>query len=199
MTEQQPAKLESRLVDTGYGGLFLSGDRTSNTAIWAEGRNQRALHALIGDRAVSPEARFLAAELLRDHGAPLPPDADASLAEAYAQALASTSDKAGNRWHLNGNLWGFLQHADDPGKLGATLIGFGKAAVPHLVKLLDDDGPVFFEGSREAMTGNRLELQVRDFAAYYLGRIAQIDVPMGVDRAARNAEIAKLKAHLASP
>lgn len=193
MTEQQPAELEKRLVAAGYGGLFLSGDRTAHDAIWESGNNQRALQALIVDSTVSAQGKFLAAELLRTHGASLPPDASETLADVYAQALSSTSDKAGNPWRLNGNVWGFVQHADDPGTLGARFLELGHAARRPLLKLLDDDGPVFFEGSREAMTGNRLELQVRDFAAYYLGKIEKIAVPLGADRAARNAEIDKLR------
>lgn len=90
------------------------------------------------------------------------------------------------------------KHADDPGHLGTVLVGFGKAAVPPLIKLLDDAGPIFFEGSREAMTGNKLKLRVKDFAAYYLGKIENIAVPLHPDHAARDAEIEKLRATLAA-
>ncbi|HEX8114336.1 MAG TPA: hypothetical protein VF516_41685 [Kofleriaceae bacterium] len=78
------------------------------------------------------------------------------------------------------------------------LVGLGQAAVPPLVKLLDDPGPIFFEGSREAMTGNKLKLRVKDFAAYYLGKIENIAVPLQPDHPARDAEIEKLKAKLAA-
>jgi len=90
------------------------------------------------------------------------------------------------------------QHVDDLGHLGAVLVGLGKTAVPPLARLLDAAGPFFFEGSREAMTGNKLRLRVKDFAAYDLGKIENIAVPLQPDRAARDAEIERLKATLAA-
>lgn len=198
MAEHKPSDLEAQLVAAGYDGLFLSGNRSRADAIWAQGKNQPALQAIVLDAKATQQARFLAAELLRDRGVKPPADAVPALAEAYARALATTSDTAGNPWRLNGNAWGFAQHADDPGPLGAVVIGFGKAAVPPLTRLLDDPGPIFFEGSREATTGNKLKLRVKDFAAYYLGKIENIAVPLHPDHAARDAEIEKLKATLAA-
>jgi hypothetical protein len=198
MAEHKPSDLEARLVAAGYDGLFLSGDRSRAEAIWAQGKNQSALQAIVLDGKAMLHGKFLAAELLRDRGVKLPADAAPVLAEAYARALATTSDTAGNPWRLNGNVWGFAQHADDPGHLGAVLVGLDKAAVPPLTRLLDDAGPIFFEGSREAMTGNRLKLRVKDFAAYYLGKIENIAVPLHPDHPARDAEIEKLKVTLAA-
>jgi hypothetical protein len=196
MTEQKSSDLEAQLVAAKYDGLFLSGDRSRAGAIWMEGKNRAALQGLLLDGKVTLQAKFLAAELLREKGVTSSDDAAPILAEAYAKALATTSDTAGNPWRLNGNVWGFAQHADDPGHLGSVLVGFGQVAVPPLAKLLDDVGPIFFEGSREAMTGNRLKLRVKDLAAYYIAKIKHITLPLHPDHPARDAEIEQLKSKL---
>jgi len=193
MTEQKRSDLEHQLVAAGYDGLFLYGERSRADALWARGGNQPALEGIIADATTSLQTKFLAAELLRAKGVRLSSAAAPVCAEAYAAALASTSETSGNPWRLNGNVWGFVQHADDPGVLGRVLIGLGRVAVPHLVKLLSDDGAIIFEGSREATTGNKLQLRVKDFAAYYLSQIEGIAVPLREAHAERDAEIEKLK------
>ncbi len=198
MTEQSSSDLAARLVAAGYDGLFLSGDHSRAETIWMQGQNQKQLERLVFEPDASLHAKFLAAELLRENGVTIAGDAAPILAEAYAQALASTSDAAGNPWRLNGNLWGFLQHADDPGHLGAVVIGLGKVAVPYLLKLLGDTGPVFYEGSREATTGNRLKFRIKDFAAYYIGKIEGVPVPLHDEHAARDAEIERLRVAVAA-
>src|SRR4029453_17437471 len=77
MTEHKPSDLEAGLVAVGYDGLFLSGDRSRADAIGAGGKPQAAL-----------QAKFLAAEPLRDRGAKPAADVAPILAEAYAKALA---------------------------------------------------------------------------------------------------------------
>jgi hypothetical protein len=57
---------------------------------------------------------------------------------------------------------------------------------------------MFYEGSREAITGNKLQLRVKDFAAYYLGKIENLAIPLQPTHAARDAEIEKLKHRLAA-
>jgi hypothetical protein len=193
MAEPKFSDVEHQLIAAQYDGLFLSGQQSRADAIWAQGRNRAALEAILADHATPLQAKFLAAELLRANGVKPDGAAAAVVAEAYAAALASTSETAGNPWHLNGNAWGYVQHADDPGPLGRVVIGLGQAAVPPLLKLLGDDGPVVFEGSREATTGNKLQLRIKDFAAYYLSKIENIAVPLHPDHAARDAEIEKLK------
>jgi hypothetical protein len=73
------------------------------------------------------------------------------------------------------------------GQLGAVVIGLGKVAVPYLLKLLGDTGPVFSEGSREATTGNQLRFRIKDFAAYYIGKIEGVPAPLHEQHAARDA------------
>jgi hypothetical protein len=68
MTEQTLSDLETRLVAAGYDGLFLSGDRSGADAIWMQGKNQPVLQSLVLDGKTPLQAKFLAAELLRDRG-----------------------------------------------------------------------------------------------------------------------------------
>ncbi len=105
MTEQNRSDLEHQLVAAGYDGLFLYGERSRADTLWAHGGNQMALEGIIGDATTSLQTKFLAAELLRTKGVRRSSAAAPACAEAYAAALASTSETAGNPWRLNGNVW----------------------------------------------------------------------------------------------
>jgi hypothetical protein len=141
------------LISEGHPGLFWSGDQSTARAMY----EQHDLEAVVRSDA-DPVARVLAAEVLRAFGER--PDAD--LGPAYAQALGK----------LNlGNLWGMLGASSDDGPLGSHLIEEGASAAPELRKLLDDDTPLFYEGSKEATAGNAQGYTVGDAAAYFLRRI----------------------------
>jgi len=100
MTEQKASDLEARLVAAGYDSLFLAADHSRADAIWLQGKHQAPLQELLLDGQVTLRAKFLAAELLRDKGVKSSVDTVPILAEAYAKALATTSDTAGNPWRL---------------------------------------------------------------------------------------------------
>ena len=141
------------LISEGYPGLFWSGDQSTARTLY----EQHDLQAVVRS-AEDPVARVLAAEVLREFGER--PDAD--LGPAYAQALG--------RLNL-GNLWGMLGETSDDGPLGAHLIEQGESAAPALRTLLDDDTPLYYEGSKEATAGNAMGYTVKDAAAYFLRRI----------------------------
>lgn len=174
------------LADAGYDGLFLAGDHSRSAEIYAG--NRAPLDAIV-DGAGDDRARILAAEVLYDQtdGPHAPAE---MLAPLYARALQLTGD-----YVFPGNLWGMLwASAGYDGPLGAHLLAQGQAAVQPLAALLDDDSPLFYEGSKEALAGNRRQYRVKDAAAYFLGRLTGRDVPFHEAHEDRDAEIERLKA-----
>jgi hypothetical protein len=64
--------------------------------------------------------------------------------------------------------------------------------------LLDSaTSPLIYDGSKEATVGNGYHYRIKDFAAYYLGRIRRIPITFHAAPADRDHEIARLKARLA--
>lgn len=118
------------------------------------------------------------------------------MAEAYTYALRHTTTNHEDFIHLNGNLWGFLYEKDDIGLLGEQFIIFGKTAVPHLIKLLDDTGKVLYDSSREATLGNAYQYRIKDFAAFYLSKIKNISIKFHQDFKESNEEFERLKMKL---
>jgi hypothetical protein len=189
-----------RLVDdlggAGYRGLFLAGEQSSAASFWSDGANREALLAIVADRRYGDLERVLASEILYANDPAYPPRGwDDLLGSVYARALAITG--TGDRpIVLTGNEWGFLYHGGGEGALGAHLLDAGSAAVGHLVSLLDDPAPVFYEGSQEATLGNALDYRVKDAAAYYIGVLAGISVPFHAPFDQRDAEIERVKAQV---
>jgi hypothetical protein len=115
------------------------------------------------------------------------------IAEVYAHALEQ---------NLTGmaNSWGLLYELDDAGPVGIRFVMLGEAAVPALVRLLDNAGaPLIYDGSKEATVGNAYHYRIKDFAAFYLGRIRRIPVTFHRELAERDQEIARLEQQLAHP
>jgi hypothetical protein len=189
-----------RLVDdlggAGYRGLFLAGEQSSAASFWSDGANREALLAIVADRRYGDLERVLASEILYANDPAYPPRGwDDLLGSVYARALAITG--TGDRpIVLTGNEWGFLYHGGGEGALGAHLLAAGSAAIGHLVPLLDDPAPVFYEGSQEATLGNALDYRVKDAAAYYIGVLAGISVPFHAPFDQRDAEIERVKAQV---
>jgi hypothetical protein len=184
------AEVASQLSQAGYHGLFQMGERNAASAVFGEGRD--ALEEIVGDDGYDDLQRLLAAETLFRFADGYPPDGEReTLGRIYARGLALTG--AGDRpLVLTGNAWGYL-YENDEGPLGEHLRAVGPAAVPHLAELLDDDAPLFYEGSQEAMLGAELGYRVKDAAAYYIGELTGTTVPFHRDVSERDAEIARLK------
>ena len=195
-----PSDVAARLVQAGYDGLFLAGDRSCAPSLWAGGDNREALAAVVADEGYGELERTLASEVLYRCDEAYPPDGwDDILGHVYADALRLTG--ASRSLALTGNLWGTLYHGDltgarDEGPLAKHLLAAGPAAVAHLVPLLDDPAPILYEGSQEATLGNSLRYRVKDAAAYLVGRLNGIAVAFHDDPAQRDAEIDRLKSKL---
>lgn len=192
--QNQTSDLARKLTSRAYGDFFvLPAHAQTVERVWADPQNRPVLEALVADPAQPEEARLLAAEVLfaRDFTftSRVSP---AAVAEIYTRALEQ---------NLTGmaNSWGLLYDHGDAGPVGIRLVMLGDPAVPALSRLLDDGrAPLTYAGSKEATVGNGYHYRVKDFAAYYLGRIRGIAVAFHQDPADRDQEIARLKARLAT-
>ena len=192
--QNQTSDLARKLTSRAYGDFFvLPAHEQTIERVWADPQNRPVLEALVADPGQPVEARFLAAEVLfaRDFTftSRVPP---AVVAEVYARALEQ---------NLTGmaNSWGLLYEHGDAGPVGIRFVMLGEPAVPALSRLFDDDrAPLIYGGSKEATVGNSYHYRIKDFAAYYLGRIRGIPVEFHRDPAERDQEIARLKARLSA-
>lgn len=193
--QNQTSDLARKLMSHAYGEFFvMPAHEQTIERVWGEPANRAALEALAADAAQPLEARFLAAEVLfaRDFTftSRVSP---ATVADIYARALEQ---------NLTGmaNSWGLLYEYDDAGPVGIRFIMLGDPAVPALVRLLDNAGAsLTYAGSKEATVGNEYRYRIKDFAAYYLGRIRRIPVSFHSEVAERDQEIARLRQKLAVP
>jgi hypothetical protein len=197
-----PAEKTARdLIESGYTGLFLSGDRSSADSVWNDGESRGVLEEIVRSERYDDLARILASEVLYRKDLAYPSaDLVETLGRLYARALAMTDIDDGP-FAFSGNEWGFMYRGDElgaeaHGALGAHLLETGDEAVPYLTELLDEPGRILYEGSHEATLGNSLRYRVKDAAAYYLGKLAGIPVPFHDDPAERDEEIARLRAAL---
>jgi len=91
-----------------------------------------------------------------------------------------------------------LYEHEDEGTVGITFLALGKTAIPALSKLLDDERThLRYEGSEDAVVGNGYGYRIKDFAAYYIGRILGKPLKYHRDLTDRNAQIDKLRKELA--
>ncbi len=185
--------LAQQLERRSLGDLFVwpAHDQTVER-IWAGGANSDALDEVIASPESSQMARFIACEVffakdvffMQRHS-------PAQVAQIYAEALA------GN-FTGRANSWGLLYQHEDEGPVGVRFLQIGRHAVPALTALLDDDStPLQYHGSEEATVGNAYGFRVKDFAAYYLGRIRNERLKYFAATKKRDAQIDKLKKKLA--
>ena len=186
-------QLVSYITQQGYYGLFLLGEKPKVDSIWQIPDIEKQLEEIYLDRSHSSEVRFLAAEIILSKSNKYPIGNHAIvLSELYGTALLNTGTKTGS-FRLTGNMWGYLYEMDDVGILGNRFIQIGEKAVPELVKLLDNDEQVLYEGSKEATIGNENQYRIKDFAAFYISRIKNIPVKFYQDIEKRDKEIERLK------
>jgi hypothetical protein len=182
-----PSDLSTRLLELGYLELFLRYDDQALNSVWTQPGAPTALANLVTDSSAPMQARFLAAEILFSKDSTYPPEsAKAALAQVYAAALVENYTGMANVWGLPGHLSSVGQHA----------AALGDAAVAAFVPLLENDTPLFYSGSQEAMVGNSYGYRVKDMAAFIISQIKNIPYTVYKTAAERDPEIARLKAQL---
>jgi len=188
MEKRGTSGLADRLQAIGYWGLFQGPDKHALNTLWSEANVPEALATLAGDPEAAMLARFLAAEILFEKQQQYPPvEQKQPLASVYVTALAKN-------FTGTANTWGF---PDILGGLAAEhLVALGPAAIPALSRQLDDDTPVYYEGSEEATIGDTYAYRVKDLAAFYIHQISNTLCEPDEDPGRRDEQIAKLKSAL---
>jgi hypothetical protein len=181
-------QLAQRLLMLGYTELFQRLDDRALTALWNEAGSPEALEKIALDGDEDARARFLAAEVVLAKRPDGFSDGERrEIGSLYARALRGQFTGSANEWTLpEGPL----------GRAGEDLLNLGRHALPGLATLLDDDTPVIFEGSKEAMVAASYGYRVKDLAAEFIAHITGLSFPISTDLAARDAAIAELRRRL---
>lgn len=182
-------KLSKNLTNNSLGDFFnyaVRDEKIDN--IWKDKKNRKLLDKILVSPETSGKAKFLACEIffkkvpqfLMRHKPEM-------IAEIYAEALK-------NNYTGHANSWGLLYEYGE-GPVGIAFIRIGKKAIPALSKLLDytEDYPMIFGGSRDATTGAIRKLRVKDFAAWYIGKIIIKEQKYYQDFSSRDNQINDLK------
>jgi hypothetical protein len=187
-------ELERKLVQDELGMTFVWPQHDNTlAAIWSLPGNPQLLESVLNDPRAAGRARFIAAEVLfaKDFSFIDRTSRD-GLARLYAEALVK-------RYTHQANAWGLLWDGNDAGAAGGRFILLGDDAIPALVGLLDDATVVdWYAGSEEATVGNGYRYRIKDFAAFYLGRITGKPIAFHDQPADRDREIAQLRDALRS-
>jgi hypothetical protein len=180
-----PADLANRLIELGYIGLFQQSNDVVLKDVWNTPNAPEALEAIVVSSNAPQLARFLAAEILIYQGVVQQAEKHGQeLAQVYAAALAGNFTEVANSWGLPGVTNGL---AED------HLLAIGEPMVPELLKLLDNEQRVYYEGSQEATLGHHFGYRVKDLAAYYLSKIRNIPFELDEDPGKRDTGIMRLK------
>lgn len=190
MTNPKSDTIIKKLVEDEYGDFFNYAiqDEIIST-VWAEAGGVAPLKAIVINEEAPTKARLLACEVLMKNEFTFLRDEDVKIdrvAAIYTDALVNNTTGMANSW-------GFLYEHKDEGPIGIMLVMLGEEAIPELVKLLDNETIHMYQGSKEATIGNGYQFRVKDFAAYYICRIKNIEAIYHETHAARDAEIEKLK------
>lgn len=185
-------KLAKDLVEGTYGTFYnYYNHEETIDSIWGIEENHGLLYEIVEDVELNGKARFLAAEILFSRELTfLSRFKGEMVAGIYADALV-------NNYTGNANTWGLLYEPDDFGPVGIRFDMIGKAAIPTLVGLLDNsDHGTFYEGSKEATMGNSYNYRIKDFAAFYLGKIIGYELKYFESFEQRDEQIEALKKEL---
>lgn len=186
------AAFAGKLVAREFGEFFIYPMHNETIEnIWSDSNNHQLLDDVLNDPTVSDEAKFLACEVFfKKDILFMQRHSPEKVAEIYTRAL---------RNNLTGmaNSWGLLYEHEDDGAVGSAFLTIGKKAIPALAKLLNDERTLLeYQGSAEATLGNRYEYRIKDFAAYYLGRILGNPLRYYPGVAERDDQIERLKKEL---
>jgi hypothetical protein len=186
------SSLERNLVETGYAALFLYGMGSKANSFWENGTYQKELEEIVYSETGAPQAKFLAAEILRRNGI----DLYHTVAQVYAEALQHSSENTDEFWQINANEWVQLFDTFETGPLGEQLLSFGNDAIPHLHALLDNTDLILYDGSEEATLGNKVPFRVKDLAAYFISTLVNRPLNLPEDTPGRDKVIEQLKTSL---
>jgi hypothetical protein len=194
MTNKQRDIITEKLMKDQYGDFFnyATQDQIIST-VWAEAGGVTPLKAIVINEEAPTKARLLACEVLMKNDFTFLRDEDVKL----DRVIAVYTDALANNITGMANSWGLLYEYDDDGPIGTMLVLFGKEAIPELVKLLDNETIYMYHGSKEATIGNAYQFRVKDFAAYYICEVTNIEAVYHETHAGRDTEIEKLKTLLA--
>lgn len=191
-TESTTAAFARKLTDREFGEFFIypMHDETIDR-IWRDPENRELLDDVLNDTTISNEAKFLAAEVFfKKDILFMQRHAPEKVAAIYADGLSN------NRTGM-ANSWGLLYERQDEGTAGTAFLTIGEKAIPPLAELLDDERThLKYQGSIEATIGNQYGYRVKDFAAYYIGRILGKPLTYYPDISDRDAQIERLKKEL---
>ena len=160
--------------------------------VWRAFPNAGAYVSLVEDNQRPPHVRFVAALILRSASiAEFHKVNPYAMAQVFAHALQS--DLAGYAFP-----WGSLWAPGEPvGLLGEVFVELGAPAEPVLGTLLDDTSARdLYLGREIASDMAKRQYRVKDFAAFYLARIAHLDLPWEAELARRDRAIERLRMQL---
>lgn len=158
--------------------------------IWQDENNHDLLNKVIEDHSTSTKSKFLACEVLFKKDIHfLQRYEPQMIAEIYAEALK-------NDYIGFANSWGLLYEHDDAGPVGIAFLTIGKQAIPALTELLDNENCPLYIGSEEATIGAMSRFRIKDFAAWYIGKIMENQLTYYPDFDSRDRQIEHLKEQL---
>jgi hypothetical protein len=179
------SQLAKRLLELGYTELFQRPDNHAVSTLWGAKRAPQALKQIALNPEENDEARFLAAEVvLSRQPRAFSAGEREEIGKVYAAALRQQFTGSANEWSFP---------VQPIGRAGEHLLLLGPYAIPALRTLLDDNTPVIFEGSQEAMIGGRYNYRVKDLAAQFIAGIAGLPFPNSTDPSVRDSAIAAQK------
>ena len=186
-------EITDKLVEEHYGYLFNYAIRERVAEkVWEDAGYDKLLRIAKSEQAPM-KARFLACEILHIKDftslANIP---EHTLARIYAQALANNYTGMANSWGLLYKYKGQYEHRNI-GLTAGMFLELWDKALPSLIELLDDVTVYLYDGSEEATVGNAYKFRVKDFAAYYIGKITRTPVAYHERHEDRDKEIEKLK------
>lgn len=187
MTESQN-KLIQQLLNEEFGMYFYYPLHTETLSNIRESVDNKTLEILLKNEETPLLVRLIACEVLIND------DLDIvfkigkhHFADIYAKALEQNITEMLNSW-------GLLYEHDDWGPIGVNFVVMGDHSVKALIPLLDNNTKQgLYEGSEEATVGNAYEYRVKDFAAFYIGKMKNIPITFYQDFEKRDAEIERLK------
>lgn len=184
-----------KLTDREFGEFFVypMHDRTIDR-IWSNPSHHQLLDDILDDDMISSKAKFLACEVFfKKDILFMQRHSPEKVAEIYTHALS-------NDFTGKANSWGLLYEQQDEGTVGIVFLTIGEKAIPALSRLLDDERThLRYEGSIDAALGNGYGYRIKDFAAYYIGRIIGKPLKYHPSLADRDEQIDNLRVRLVYP